>query len=177
MCCRNPDNVHCFGTIFPNLKFVFASNLCRPSGPHGIWWIEKLLNCQTDVVGATQLIPMGSAVALEFAKWHEIYTPEECANEWRQNNTDFKLLRHEWFQHVWHHVHDGGHCTGEFTTVIWRLESFTVSFRADICGESGLRELTSINRRTPQWARGRFTKTIMPAQFEKWRYIKFWYMC
>ena len=25
MCCRNPDKVHCFGTIFPNLKFVFAS--------------------------------------------------------------------------------------------------------------------------------------------------------
>ena len=24
VCCKNPDNVHCFGTILPNLKFVFA---------------------------------------------------------------------------------------------------------------------------------------------------------
>ena len=25
VCCTNPDNVHCFGIIFPNLNFVFAS--------------------------------------------------------------------------------------------------------------------------------------------------------
>ena len=25
VCCTNPDNVHCFGTIFRNLIFVFAS--------------------------------------------------------------------------------------------------------------------------------------------------------
>ena len=25
VCCRYLDNVHCFGTIFPNLKFVFTS--------------------------------------------------------------------------------------------------------------------------------------------------------
>ena len=28
----------------------------------------------------------------EFAKWYAIYTPEECADEWRQNNVDFTLL-------------------------------------------------------------------------------------
>ena len=28
----------------------------------------------------------------EFAKWYDIYTPEECADEWRQNNADLKLL-------------------------------------------------------------------------------------
>ena len=28
----------------------------------------------------------------EFAKWHDIYTPEECAEEWGQNNADLKLL-------------------------------------------------------------------------------------
>ena len=50
-----------------------------------------------------------------------------------QNNTDLKLLCHEWFHHVRHHVHDG-HCTGEFATVIWRLESSTVSFRGDFHG-------------------------------------------
>ena len=25
-------------------------------------------------------------------KWHDIYTPEECMDEWRQNNADLKLL-------------------------------------------------------------------------------------
>ena len=25
VCCTNPDKVNCFGTIFPNLNFVFAS--------------------------------------------------------------------------------------------------------------------------------------------------------
>ena len=26
VCCTNPDNVNCFGTMFPNLNFVFASS-------------------------------------------------------------------------------------------------------------------------------------------------------
>ena len=97
----------------------------------------------------------------EFAKWYgRIDTPEECADEWRQYNADFKVLGHEWFHRVPHHVYDGL-CTGEFATVIWRLDSFTVSFRGDVRGESGLRELSSVNRRTPQWEHGRFTKSIM----------------
>ena len=36
------------------------------------------------------------------------------------------------------------------------IDSFTVSFPG-----------------TPQWARGQFTKTFMPAGFEKWRCTKF----
>ena len=117
--------------------------------------------------GATKKQRCGS----EFAKWHDIYTPEECADEWRQNNADFKWLCHEWF-HLRHHVHDG-HCTGEFTTVIGRLDSFTVPFRCYVRGESGLRELASVNRRTPQLTRGQFTKNLMPAWFEKWRIWNF----
>ena len=33
VCCTNPDNVHCFGTIFPNLNFVFAS-ICAAHPVH-----------------------------------------------------------------------------------------------------------------------------------------------
>ena len=33
VCCTNPDNVHCFGTIFPNLNFVFAS-ICAARPVH-----------------------------------------------------------------------------------------------------------------------------------------------
>ena len=33
VCCTNPDSVHCFGTIFPNLNFVFAS-ICAARPVH-----------------------------------------------------------------------------------------------------------------------------------------------
>ena len=33
VCCTNPDNVNCFGTIFPNLNFVFAS-ICAACPVH-----------------------------------------------------------------------------------------------------------------------------------------------
>ena len=75
----------------------------------------------------------------------------------------FKVTRelcHEWFHHFRHHVHDG-HWTGEFVTVIWRLHCFTVSFPCDVRGESGPRLLASVNWRTPQWARGQFTRTLL----------------
>ena len=139
VCCTNPDNVHCFWTIFPNLKFVFAS-ICATSPVHiqsdqykSCWTVK-----QRRAVAAP-FIPMGSnqkqRCGSEFAKWHDIYTPEECADEWRPNNADLKLPEncHEWF-------HDG-HWTGEFATVIWRLHSFTVSFRGDVLGEYGPKEL------------------------------------
>ena len=33
VCCTNPDNIHWFGTIFPNLNFVFAS-ICAARPVH-----------------------------------------------------------------------------------------------------------------------------------------------
>ena len=45
VCCTNPNNVNCFGTIFPNLNFVFASNLSRPPGPYWIRPIGGLPMC------------------------------------------------------------------------------------------------------------------------------------
>ena len=47
------------------------------------------------------------------------------------------------------------------------------SVRGDVRGESGPRELTSVNWRTPQWARGQFTRIVIPDWFKKWRDIKF----
>ena len=40
------------------------------------------------LMGSNQKQRCGS----EFAKWHDIYAREKCADEWRQNNTDLKLL-------------------------------------------------------------------------------------
>ena len=174
VCCTNPDTVHCFGTTFPNLNFVFAS-ICAARPVH-IQFRTEFRSCSTDkqrrMVGAAPLIPMGSnqtqCCGSGFAKRHDIYTPEECTDEWRQNNADLKLLEN---------CVMNGHWTGEFATVIWRLRCFRVSFLGDLRGESGPRELASVNWRTLQWARGQFTRTIIPDWLKKRRDIKLWYMC
>ena len=92
----------------------------------------------------------------------------------------FKVTRelcHEWFHHFRHHVHDG-HWTGEFATVIWRLDCFTVSFRSDVRGESGpqITRLSQLeNSAIGTWPI--YKSSITPDWFEKWRDIKFWYRC
>ena len=45
VCCTNPDNVHCFGTIFPNLNFVFAS-ICAARPVH--IQSDQYRSCSTD---------------------------------------------------------------------------------------------------------------------------------
>ena len=94
VCCTNPDNVHCFGIIFPNLNFVFAS-ICAARPVH--IQSDQYRSCQTTTRGrCCSIHPDGEQpkqrCGSEFAKWHDIYTPEECADEWRQNNADLKLL-------------------------------------------------------------------------------------
>ena len=117
MCCGNPDNVPCFGTIFPNMDFFHQSApLVRsPCSPMKI----EIAQLSNGALGAAQLIPMGDnqkqRCGSEIARWHYIYTPEECVDEWRQNNADFKLLCYERFHHIRHHVHDGL-CTGRHLT-------------------------------------------------------------
>ena len=156
VCCTNPNNVHCFWTMFSNLKFVFASICAAHLVP---MQSDQYRSCSITVIvkWCRRWEPLGSSrwpgqqqnqrCGSKFVKLHDFYTPEECVDEWRQNNADLKLLCHECFHHVQHHVHDS-HCIGEFTTVIWCLDSFTVLFRSYDCGESGLRELASVNWRT-----------------------------
>ena len=92
-----PRQCSLFWDFIPESKLCFCVNLCRPSGPYSIWPVQKLLNCQTTTRGGCCSIhPDGEQpkqrCGSEFAKWHDIYTPEECADEWRQNNADLKLL-------------------------------------------------------------------------------------
>ena len=49
-------------------------------------------------MSAAQLIPMGICNS-EFAKWRDIFTPEESADEWMQNNVDLSDC-HEWLLHM-----------------------------------------------------------------------------
>ena len=143
VCCTNPNNVNCFGTIFPNPNFVFASNLSRPPGPY---WIQKLLTVkQGPAVSATPSTPIGEQPKTALWLWvceitcylytRWVHGRMKTKQRWF---TVTRELSHEWFHHFRHHVHDG-HWTGEFATVIWRLHCFTVSFRGDVRGESGPR--------------------------------------
>ena len=168
VCCTNPNNVNCLGTIFPNLNFVFASI-----------WAASPVHIESDQYRSCSTVKQGPAVSATpstpieeqpktalwlwvceitcylYTRW--VHGRMKTKQRW------FKVTRelsHEWFHHFRHHVHDR-HWTGEFATVIWRLHCFTVSFRGDVRGESGPRELASVNWRTPQRARGQFTRTLL----------------
>ena len=136
VCCRNPTMVIVWGLYSRTcyLLFVFYQSAPPVQSPCNLM-NREVAQLSNDAVGALRLIPMGNnqnqCCGSELAKWHDICTSEECVDELRQNNADFKLLCHEWFHRVRHHVHVGLF-TGEFATVIWRIDSFTVSFRGDI---------------------------------------------
>ena len=94
VCCTNPNNVNCFGTIFPNLNFVFAS-IWAASPVH----IEsdQYRSCSTvkqgPAVSATPSTPIGEQPKTALWLWvceitYYLYT------RWvhGQNNADLKLL-------------------------------------------------------------------------------------
>ena len=95
-----PRQCSLFWDYIPESKHRFSLNLCHPPGTYSIRPIQKLLNCQqcddARWVLFQAFIPMGSNLkqrcGFEFAKLHDIYTPQECADEWRQNNADLRLL-------------------------------------------------------------------------------------
>ena len=125
VCCTNPDNVHCFGTIFPNLNFVFVS-ICAARAVH--IQSDQYRSCSTvkqrRAVGATLFTPMGSnqkqhcgSDSVREMTWY-LYT-RGVRGRMKAKQRWFKVTRelcHEWFYHVRHRVHDG-HWTGEFATV------------------------------------------------------------
>ena len=96
---------------------MFTNQPLHPSGFCAARQSEtrKVAQLSNAVVDAPRLIPMGSIqkqrCKFEFTKWHDIYIPEEYADELMQNNADFKWLCHEWFHHVRHYIH-GGHSIG-----------------------------------------------------------------
>ena len=156
VCYRNLNNVHFGGNIFTKQPLNPSGTSVAPS----IWdW----RSCPT--IKLPWWIPLGwspnggaskkQRCDSQFVKWHDINTSEECADEWMLNNADFNWLCHEWFHHARHHVHDD-HSIGYLATIFWRLDSFIVSFRGVVRGESGLRKLASDNeadfkKNTPAW--------------------------
>ena len=143
VCCTNPNNVNCFGTIFRNLNFVFASIwAARPVHIESDQYRSYSTVKQGPAVGGIPSTPIGEQPKTALwplvreITWY-LYT-RGVRGRMKANQRWFKVIRelcHEWFHHFRHHVHDG-HWTGEFATVIWRLHSFSVSLRGDVRGES-----------------------------------------
>ena len=122
VCYRNRRHVHCFGTIFPNQNLPWHT--LAPS----VWsscnpTSRKVAQLSNEAVGAARLIPV--------ERWWYL------ADEWMQHNATSKWL---W---LWQPI-------GKFTTITRRLDSFTAPFRGNIRGETGLRELAPVSRRSRQ---------------------------
>ena len=126
VCCTNPDNVHCFGTIFPNIKFVFAS-ICAARPVHiqsdqyrSCSTVNKVNNVTTRDRCSRHSYRWGrpkTALWLWVSEitWY-LYT-RGVRGRMKAKQRWFKVTRelcHEWFHHFRHHVHDG-HWTGCFT--------------------------------------------------------------
>ena len=153
-----------------SLCILQASPPSRQSGPREV---AQLSNAAVD---AARLIPgddKKQRCNSEFAKWHDIYIAEECAGEWMRNDADFKWLCHEWFYHVRHHIH-GGHSIGKLATIIWRPDSFKVSFCGDVRGKFSLRKLASFSWKTRLHNGHVADLKKMLAWIKKWREMKFW---
>ena len=97
----------------------------------------------------------------------------------KANQRWFKVTRelcHEWFHHFRHHVHDG-HWTGEFashlaSTLFHSLVPWWRSRRI----RPRITRLSQLeNSAMGTWPI--YKNSLIPDWFEKWRDIKFWYMC
>ena len=145
-----PRQCSLFWDYIPESKLCFCLNLCRPPGAYSIRPIQKLLNSTKSTtwrraIGAPGIHPDGEQPKTALWLWVReitwyLYT-KGVRGRMKAKQRWFKVTRelcHEWFHHFRHHVHDS-HWTGEFSTVIWRLHCFTVSFRGDVRWESGPR--------------------------------------
>ena len=158
------------------LTFFFCINLCRPP-------VFNPTNTEVAQLSTTWRRAPGihltknSAVAV--SSRNNIYT-RWVRGRMKAKQRWFKVTRelcHEWFHHFRHHVPDD-HWTGEFAIVIWRLHSFTISFpwwRPRRIGPQITRLSQSENSAMGTWPI--YKNFIIPDWFEKWRDIKFWYMC
>ena len=137
VCCMNPDNVHCFGTIFPNLNYVL------PQSVPPARYIFNPTNTEVAQLSTTWWRSVGAAPGIHPGIHPDGEQPKTalwlwvCEITWylytrgvrgrmQAKQRWFKVTRelcHEWFHHFRHHVHDG-HLTGEFATDIWRLYCF-----------------------------------------------------
>ena len=105
LCCTNTDNVHCFGTIFPNLNFVFAS-ICaaRPVHIQSDQYRSYSVVKQRRAVHSSRWVATKTALWLWVREMPYLYT-RGVRGRMKAKQRWFKVTRelcHEWFHH-----HDG----------------------------------------------------------------------
>ena len=134
MCCTNPNNVNCLGTIFPNLNFVFASI-----------WAARPVHIESDQYRSCSTVKQGPAVGATPS------TPASCS--WRP--LDWRIRYSHLAPTLFHSL-----------VPWWRPRRI----RPQITRLSQLE-----NSAMGTWPI--YKNSIIPDWFEKWRDIKFWYMC
>ena len=125
ICYRKIDNAHCF------LDYIHESAFAslKASPPPRQSETREVVQLWNTVVDAARLIPMGSIKKRcnsEFAKWHDIYMIRQRSA--RTNECKITLILND--------------------CVMNGFISFTVPFRGDVRGVSGLRKLASVSRRS-----------------------------
>ena len=157
-----------FWDYIPESKLCFCDNLSRLPGPYWIRPIQKLLNCQTRTRCRCYSIhiPIGEQQKTALWLWvHKItwylYTRgvrRVTPDEWRQNNADLKLLANC--------VMNGFIIFGIMFMTATGLENSPQSFGVYTVSQSrfvvtSVENPVPVNWRTPQWARGQFTRTLL----------------
>ena len=173
-----PRQCSFFGTIFPNLKFVFAS-ICtaRPVPMQS----DQYRSCSTVKRrgGCRSVHPDGQQPKTALWLW-------VCEMTWYlyiEGVPGRMKTKQRWFKVTLPWMVSPCSAPCSWRPLHWRIRHSHLTSRQ--CHSLVLWLLPqrirpqriSVYWRTPLWARGQFTKTFMPAWFEKWRYIKLWYMC
>ena len=162
VCCTNPDNVHCFGTIFPNLNFVFAS-ICAARPVH--IQSDQYKSCST----VNNVTTRGGCCSRHSSRWGA--TKNSAVALSSRNNTISIHQRNAW-------TNEGKTTLIESysRTVSWMVLSFSAScswrpldwrIRLSHLASTLFHSLVPWWRPrrirpqiTPQWARGQFTRTL-----------------
>ena len=74
VCCTNPNNVNCFGTIFPNLNFVFASI-----------WAARPVHIESDQYRSCSTVKQGPAVGARYSRHDKLTRNSAVALDSRNN--------------------------------------------------------------------------------------------
>ena len=179
--CTNPDNVHCFGDCISESEICYCINLRRSSVPHAIRPIRKWLNCQTTPrVGAARFIPMSISQKQRCGSW----VREMTWHLYTRGVPGRMKAKQRWFEFTLSWMVPSRSASCSWRPLHWRIRHSHLTSKQFHCFVRWLRPLRNRPQRTrlsqlENSAIGMWPihTNIMPAWFEKWRYVKFWYMC
>ena len=169
VCCTNPNNVNCLGTIFPNRNFVFASIwAARPVHIES----DQYRSCSTvkqgPSVGASPSSPIGEKP--KTALW--LWVREMTWYLYTKGVRGRMKAKQRWFKVTRELCHSGmvssfsASCS--WRPLDWRIRQsfgvYTVSQSHSVVTSAenpAPNNSPQVNWKTPQWARGQFTRTLL----------------